>query len=58
MGEDAGLARPRPGDDQQRTALVEHGGALGLVETFEKLLLGGHPTKGRRGWAGVRASRG
>src|SRR3954453_2707204 len=37
-GQDARLARPRAGDDQHRTALVQHRLALGRVEPVEQLL--------------------
>mgnify|MGYP006875675440 CR=1 FL=1 len=42
MGEDTGLSGPGTRHDQERTAAVGDGGALGTVQTFEKLLLGGH----------------
>ena len=45
-GEHPGLARPGAGDDQQRRALVDDGGALGLVETLEELVAGGAAARG------------
>ncbi|GAA1110846.1 hypothetical protein GCM10009603_21370 [Nocardiopsis exhalans] len=42
MGEDTGLARARARHDQERRAGMGDGVALGTVQTFEKLFLGGH----------------
>ena len=39
--EDAGLARPRPGDDEERPVHVEHGLPLGRIEACEQLLVRG-----------------
>ena len=41
VGEHAGLARARAGEDQQRPLAVQHGLALGLVQPLEQRLGGG-----------------
>ncbi len=38
VGEHPGLARPRAGHDEQRAAVVHHGGALLRVESFEQCI--------------------
>src|SRR5699024_12391050 len=55
VGEDTGLARACTRHDQERTAAVRDGVALGTVQTFEKLLLRGHGPQatGARGQTGT-----
>src|SRR5699024_785952 len=55
VGEDTGLARACTSHDQERTAAVRDGVALGTVQTFEKLLLRGHGPQatGARGQTGT-----
>ena len=56
-GQHPGLARTRAGDDQQRRALVDDGGALGLVEALEELVAGGAAARGAGLLARVESSR-
>ncbi|GAA3762440.1 hypothetical protein GCM10022402_45050 [Salinactinospora qingdaonensis] len=47
MGEDSGLARTGPGDNEERATAVADSGTLGFVQTFEERRFGGHVTRVR-----------